>query len=156
MVSAAQNLGIGLSSLRKICRRHGIHKWPANEQKMNLEKITLEQLEQHFGISMVSAAQNLGIGLSSLRQISRRHGIHRWPGAGPVHCRTGTARPTPLVEQISVKSEADFGGLCPMCILDECRCNQKPMRQRRKAKDLRPTPEVSRIKIEEEGDGVLA
>ena len=96
MADAARSLGVSPTTLKIVCRRLGIERWPYSRtgrvrvrtgivtwerrRKENAEvELSVEALTPLFGMRVSDAARLVGIGVSTLKTVCRRLGIERWP-----------------------------------------------------------------------------
>lgn len=95
VADAARSLGVSPTTLKTVCRRLGIERWPYArtgrvrvrtgivtwERRRGVAKVELsvEALTPLFGMRLPDAARSLGIGVSTLKTVCRRLGIERWP-----------------------------------------------------------------------------
>tara|TARA_B100001093_G_scaffold183571_1_gene176220 strand:- start:11056 stop:11733 length:678 start_codon:yes stop_codon:yes gene_type:complete len=76
-IIAANNLDVGLSTLKTFCSKNNI-KWPHPKIK-NKRNIEVHELEALFIYEEAIAAKKLGVSVSTLKNECRRNGIKRWP-----------------------------------------------------------------------------
>ena len=85
IVEAAKQMGICQTSLKRLCRLHGIQRWPyrkvvaRTKPRDSLSGITKHVIQTHFHMPIVEAAKRMGICQTSLKRLCRLHGIRRWP-----------------------------------------------------------------------------
>ncbi len=95
LVVAARKLQISTSSLKGLCRKARIKRWPYRQlQKMDFEEkmktiyvpqrsprnVSKEEIEGQYSFSLREAAKNLGISLSGLRERRNQLGMgKKWP-----------------------------------------------------------------------------
>ncbi|KAH7862487.1 hypothetical protein Vadar_005549 [Vaccinium darrowii] len=67
--NAATNLNVGRSTLRRVCREYGIHRWPPH--KLTSQSCRCEPpavVDQTKGMSLNDAAMNLNVSRSTLKR----------------------------------------------------------------------------------------
>jgi hypothetical protein len=96
MADAARSLGVSPTTLKIVCRRLGIERWPysrtgrvrvrtgvvtweRSREGLAEVQLTVEALTPLFGMRVSDAARSLDIGVSTLKTVCRRLGIERWP-----------------------------------------------------------------------------
>ena len=70
-------------------------------------KVNIEELKSMFHLPQPDAAKSLGISLTTLKQVCRRHGMVRWPYRRP--CKRTSSRVRALADSISAPASLGVG-----------------------------------------------